>query len=314
MREVSESPEDWQEDEVDGDSLPTVHRRVMLTDLPPSGLADIARRLKLSRPDPLPEAAVRTEPGPDLPNRVESQADRARHAEPDPEPPTVPIPDPRTDPDLLTAADFDHDLGGGVPAEPDPEVAPGTPEPAHRAAEPALEPPPVLSIEPIPPFPPDDPGPWLRTEPDATPEPDADVQPEPQLMLRADPPPDPATGPVLAGLPVAELNELATTLFQRVVDGPADAWRQPAEAELPATEELYDHLCRAEVRRIDAFVYRVDGQKPVVVVRPSTAPAEARTLRRIVRRTDVWIGVPISTVLHPPTDLLDAVYYATDGT
>lgn len=181
--------------------LPTVHHRVMLTDLPPSGLADIARRLKLTLPE----------------------------AEFVPEQPPVP-----------------------------PQLSPPEPE---------------------------------RVRP----------------------------GPALADLPATELDELARALFARVVDGPAQAW-----AEVPSTEELFAYLRRElgdEQRRIDAFVYRVEGGKPVVVVRPSTAPDGTRTLRRIVRTTsrevvwkvvDLWIGVPIAMVLNPPADLVEAVYYAAD--
>ncbi|HEV7712631.1 MAG TPA: hypothetical protein VGP16_30845 [Asanoa sp.] len=135
-------------------------------------------------------------------------------------------------------------------------------------------------------------------------------------------PPEPErvrSGPALADLPPTELDELARALFARVVDGPAQAW-----AEVPSTEELFAYLRRElgdEQRRIDAFVYRVEGGKPVVVVRPSTAPDGTRTLRRIVRTTsrevvwkvvDLWIGVPIAMVLNPPADLVEAVYYAAD--
>ncbi|MEV4617890.1 hypothetical protein AB0J74_04110 [Asanoa sp. NPDC049573] len=200
MQEVSDSPEEgWEKPYADrGEDLPlpTVHHRVMLTDLPPSGLADIARRLKLTLPE----------------------------------------------------AEF-------VPEQP---AVPGRTALARR-------------------------------------------------------------GPVLADLPATELDELARALFARVVDGPTEAW-----TEVPSTEELFAYLRRElgdDQRRIDAFVYRVEGGRPVVVVRPSTAREGTRTLRRIVRATsrdvawkvvDLWIGVPISMVLNPPADLAEAVYYAAD--
>jgi len=201
VQEVTDSPEERPgepyADTGDDLPLPTVHHRVMLTDLPPSGLADIARRLKLTLPE----------------------------------------------------AEF-------VPEQP------------------------------------------------------AASEPMPELVNR---------GPVLADLPAVELDELARALFAGVVDGPAEAW-----AEVPSTEELFTYLRRElgdEQRRIDAFVYRVEGGKPVVIVRPSTAAEGTRTLRRIVRATsreviwkvvDLWIGVPISMVLNPPADLAEAVYYAAD--
>jgi hypothetical protein len=200
VQEVSDSPEEGRErpyaDHGEELPLPTVHHRVMLTDLPPSGLADIARRLKLTLPE----------------------------------------------------AEF-------VPEQP--------------------------------------------------------AVPEQAALARR--------GPVLADLPATELDELARALFARVVDGPTEAW-----SEVPSTEELFAYLRRElgdEQRRIDAFVYRVEGGKPVVVVRPSTAREGTRTLRRIVRATsrevawkvvDLWIGVPISMVLNPPADLVEAVYYAAD--
>ena len=181
MHEVSESPEEWPGDYVDEDPLPTVHRRVMLTDLPASGLEEIARRLKFTLPEP--------------------------------------------------------------------------------------------EFEPLP---------------------SADLE----------------RGPVLAALPLGELEELAREQFTRVVHGPA---------EVPATDELYEHLRTAGLDRIDAFAYQVEDGRPVVVVRPSSAPEGARTLHRVVRTpapeavwqvVDVWIGVPISMVRNPPADLLEAHYYA----
>ena len=70
MEEVSDTPESG--DDTDEHPLPTVHRRVMLTDLPPSGLADIARRLKLT----LPEAEFI--PAPPPPSEPEPAAEPAR--------------------------------------------------------------------------------------------------------------------------------------------------------------------------------------------------------------------------------------------
>ncbi len=224
MHEVSESPEEWPGDYVDEDPLPTVHRRVMLTDLPASGLEEIARRLKLTLPEP--------------------------------------------------------EFAPAPPAEPEPEPALElTPAPASLPAETPAAAPAVVSATAAIPMP-------ARA---------------PMVVER---------GPVLAALPLGELEELAREQFTRVVHGPA---------EVPATDELYEHLRTAGLDRIDAFAYQVEDGRPVVVVRPSSAPEGARTLHRVVRTpapeavwqvVDVWIGVPISMVRNPPADLLEAHYYA----
>jgi len=263
VHEVSESPEEWQGDYVEDDPLPTVHRRVMLTDLPASGLEEIARRLKLTLPDPEPELALTP-----------------------PEPASEPEPGPELRPELR------------LEREPAPE-----PELEH-VPEPAAEhvPQPVRVPEQVP-------APEVEQAPERVPEPARDLTPASAIALG----PGPAQvtvdrGPVLAALPVAELEELAREQFTRVVHGPA---------EVPATDELYEHLRGAGLQRIDAFAYRVEDGRPVVVVRPSSAPEGARTLHRVVRTpeavwqvVDVWIGVPISMVRNPPTDLLEAAYYA----
>ncbi|GIF64578.1 hypothetical protein Ais01nite_26130 [Asanoa ishikariensis] len=263
MHEVSESPEEWQGDYAGEEPLPTVHRRVMLTDLPDSGLEEIARRLKLTLPE----------------------------AEPVPEPEWHPAPEPELE---LTPA-----------PEPEPERAPD-PEPAPAAPDLGPASAPVLAVVPV-----QTPVPAIVAVPEFTAVPAFVAVSTPVPM----PAPAPAPvvvdrGPVLAGLTVAELEELAHEQFARVVHGPA---------EVPATDELYEHLRGAGLQRIDAFAYRVEDGRPVVVVRPSSAPEGARTLHRVVRTpareavwqvVDVWIGVPISTVRNPPADLLEAVYYA----
>jgi hypothetical protein len=231
VHEVPESPQEWQGDQAEEDPLPTVHRRVMLTDLPESGLADIARRLKLTLPDPEPQPVRLAEPAPDR--------------EPEPE-------------------------RGSVPA--------GTAEPSGPAGS-------AAGAEPA-----------FAAEAAVAPQ----IAPEPH-------PRSEGARPALAALPADEIDELARGLFARVVAGPPEDRGQPA-----ATDELYNHLSVANVRRIDAFVYRVEVGRPVVVVRPSTAPEGARTLHRVVRTTDVWIGVPTATILNPPTELHEALYYAVD--
>jgi hypothetical protein len=206
----------------------------MLTDLPASGLEEIARRLKLTLPEPEVEPVPPAE------------------VEPEPELELTPAP-------------------ARVPAQ-----APA----AESAPEAVAEPAPAAVSAPVAiPMP-------ART---------------PMIVER---------GPVLAALPLAELEELAREQFTRVVHGPA---------EVPATDELYEHLRTAGLDRIDAFAYQVEDGRPVVVVRPSSAPEGARTLHRVVRTpapeavwqvVDVWIGVPISMVRNPPADLLEAHYYA----
>ncbi|MEV0717346.1 hypothetical protein [Asanoa sp. NPDC050611] len=170
-------------------------------------------------------------------------------------------------------------------AEPDPEPERGPgPEPTGTAA------------------------PAGQAGPDAGAEPEFEPEAAVALELAPEPHPRPdGARPALAALPADEIDELARGLFARVVAGPAANRGRPA-----ATDELYRHLSLADVRRIDAFVYRVEVGRPVVVVRPSTAPEGARTLHRVVRTTDVWIGVPTATILNPPTDLHEAVYYAVD--
>ncbi|GIF55847.1 hypothetical protein [Asanoa iriomotensis] len=247
MHEVSESPQEWQGDAVD-DPLPTVHRRVMLTDLPESGLADIARRLKLALP----------EPDPARPETVRTLAL-----------------------DLDPASEFER---GRTPA-------------IERGSQPAGErgPEPEGVAEPE-----------YATAPPAGAEPESAAEAAVELELATEPHPRlDETRPALAALPAADIEELASGLLARVVGGPSHG--QPA-----ATDELYRHLSLANVQRIDAFVYRVEVGRPVVVVRPSTAPEGTRTLHRVVRAADVWIGVPTATILNPPTDLHEAVYYALD--
>lgn len=125
----------------------------------------------------------------------------------------------------------------------------------------------------------------------------------------------------LAAMTDAELTKIARVLFERVY---SEDWQTRGAAERPSVEEQYEDLRQQlrqqleEERRVDAFRYTLhDGRKVLIVTPPhgDDETAAEHAMRVLLteaawKAIDVLIGVPVSVVLNPPTDLLSAIFYA----
>jgi hypothetical protein len=122
--------------------------------------------------------------------------------------------------------------------------------------------------------------------------------------------------------PVRDWGAHAQAVFDCVADRIGD-WQHRAVAGRMTSEELVEAMRRemADDAKVDAYAFALKDGTNLVIVGRSMYGNRDRPFYKLVRSVgvqvvwkavDIWLGVPMSILLNPPTNLVDAFFYAAD--